>query len=161
MNIQKSMIVLLSIVLLTACTDNKAESPKESAASGNLSKPDNSGVILEPDSWSDAVAKAIAASEAAQTAKTANEWKDVAALWSEAIELMKAVPESSEHYEVAQSKISEYQPNLEYAQTREEAEARKEAIIANGGWEILHTFEGSGMTNFCPSNDVFSVRADL
>lgn len=150
--------MLLSLFLLTACTNEKTQSQKEPEVSDNFGKPDSTEVIIEPDPWSEAVTTAIAAGESAQTAKTADEWKGAVDLWGAAIELMKSVPESSEHYETAQKKVLEYHPNLQYAQEREEAEARKEAIIANGGWEILHTFDGSGMTNFCPSNEVFSVE---
>ena len=70
------------------------------------------------DTWRDAVNEAMAASEAAQTAATVGEWLSVVTLWSNAIELMLAVPETSEYYTKAQQKAVEYQPNLEYVQQK-------------------------------------------
>ncbi|NJN20836.1 MAG: hypothetical protein HC812_06145 [Leptolyngbya sp. RL_3_1] len=70
------------------------------------------------DVWRDAVNTAMAASEAVQTAETVAEWRQAADLWREAIELMKAVPASSEYYPLAQEKALEYQPNFIYTQQR-------------------------------------------
>ena len=52
-------------------------------------------------------------------ANTHAEWGDAVGAWDEAISLMNRVPESHESYTVAQSKIDEYQRNLEYAQSQE------------------------------------------
>ncbi|WP_416666771.1 hypothetical protein [Egbenema bharatensis] len=63
-----------------------------------------------------AVNKAMEVAELTQRAKTPEEWREVANLWEQAITLMKSVPQNSPSYETAQSKVSEYQRNLEYAQ---------------------------------------------
>jgi hypothetical protein len=71
----------------------------------------------DPDrTFADAVNQAMAAAEATQTARNPDEWEKAASLWTQAIELMKAVPEASENYQTAQQKITDYQPNLEYSQ---------------------------------------------
>ncbi len=72
--------------------------------------------------FADAVNSAMAAAASAQTARTSEEWGNVASLWSRAIELMKAVPQASENYQTAQQKAVEYQPNLEYAQQNLDAQ---------------------------------------
>lgn len=74
---------------------------------------------LEPesgDAFRDAVNAATAAANLTQTAKTAAEWQAVADTWSQAITLMKQVPNTHPKYAVAQAKALEYQTNLAYAQ---------------------------------------------
>jgi uncharacterized alpha-E superfamily protein len=63
----------------------------------------------QDNSFGEAVNSATAAAEAAQTAKTPEEWESVASLWAQAAELMKAVPSDSENYQTAQEKSGEYQ----------------------------------------------------
>ncbi|MBD1874644.1 hypothetical protein H6F75_14225 [Nodosilinea sp. FACHB-131] len=65
--------------------------------------------------FADAVNQAMAAAGAAQTAQNSDDWKNVSNLWTTAIELMRAVPETSQNYQAAQQKVSEYQSNLAYA----------------------------------------------
>lgn len=66
----------------------------------------------------DAVNRATAAATQTQTAATANEWRQVATLWEEAIALMNQVPQNDANYAIAQEKVSEYQGNLDYAQRK-------------------------------------------
>lgn len=70
----------------------------------------------QTDSFRDATNKAMEAANLTQTAQTSEEWSQVADTWQQAINLMKAVSESSPNYNLAQSKAVEYQSNLEYAQ---------------------------------------------
>jgi chemotaxis protein histidine kinase CheA len=69
----------------------------------------------EDRTFADAVNQAMAAAEAAQTAKKSDDWKNVANFWTKAIELMEAVPETNQNYQIAQQKATEYQSNLAYA----------------------------------------------
>lgn len=62
-----------------------------------------------------AINKAAEAAQLTQSAKTSQEWNDVAVLWQEAIDLMEAVPSSNSQHEQAKKKASEYRFNLEYA----------------------------------------------
>ncbi|MEH2285424.1 MAG: hypothetical protein V7K90_29605 [Nostoc sp.] len=73
-------------------------------------------VLLQTDTFREAVSKAINAANLTQSAKSPDEWKTVVSEWEAAIALMKAVPSSSPNYVVAQQKIKEYQRNLTYAQ---------------------------------------------
>ncbi|MDZ8080050.1 MAG: hypothetical protein RMX35_13380 [Nostoc sp. DcaGUA01] len=73
-------------------------------------------VLLETDTFREAVNKAIKAANLTQSAKASNEWKTVVNEWQGAIALMKNVPSSSPNYPIAQQKIIEYQKNLDYAQ---------------------------------------------
>jgi outer membrane protein OmpA-like peptidoglycan-associated protein len=68
------------------------------------------------DPFAAAINTAMNAAVLTQTAKTQAEWQQVANQWQGAIELMQAVPDSSANYKTAQTKISEYQKNLAYAQ---------------------------------------------
>lgn len=67
------------------------------------------------DIFAEASNTAMSAAVLTQTAKTPAEWQKVADQWQEAIALMEAVPQSSSNYKNAQTKIAEYQKNLEYA----------------------------------------------
>lgn len=69
----------------------------------------------QPDSFRQAVNKAMSAANLTQSAKLKQDWKAVASQWQEAIGLMKAVPASSPNYAVAQKKVVEYQKNLDFA----------------------------------------------
>lgn len=68
------------------------------------------------DPWREAVNRATRAAELTQTATTRAEWNTVASLWQEAIDFMRAVPQTSPNYETAQQRAVAYQSNLEYAQ---------------------------------------------
>lgn len=73
-------------------------------------------VLLQTDTFREAVSKAINAANLTQSAKSQDEWKTVVSQWEAAIALMKTVPSSSPNYIVAQQKIGEYQINLNYAE---------------------------------------------
>ncbi len=73
-------------------------------------------VLLQTDTFREAVSKAINAANLTQSAKSPDEWKTVVSQWETAIALMKTVPSSSPNYAIAQQKIIEYQKNITYAQ---------------------------------------------
>jgi hypothetical protein len=73
-------------------------------------------VLLETDTFREAVSKAINAANLTQSAKSSDEWKTVVSQWEAASALMKTVPSSSPNYAIAQQKIIEYQKNTTYAQ---------------------------------------------
>ncbi|MGB3615545.1 MAG: hypothetical protein WBA10_17255 [Elainellaceae cyanobacterium] len=62
-----------------------------------------------------AVNKAMSAAELTQTATFREDWHTVATLWHDAIKMMQAVPLRNKSYALAQSKVDEYQHNLDYA----------------------------------------------
>jgi hypothetical protein len=63
----------------------------------------------------DAINAAGQAANLTQTAQTRQDWEQIANLWVQAIERMKAVPVSDPNYAIAQQKVQEYQRNLNYA----------------------------------------------
>jgi len=65
-----------------------------------------------------AVNRAMSAAELTQTAHSIKEWQQVSDWWQEAIQLMQTVPSSDKRYDVAVSRVPEYQANLQYAQKR-------------------------------------------
>lgn len=67
-----------------------------------------------------AVNKAMTAAELTQVASSTTEWDTVAHWWEDAIILMKSVPSSSDHFDLAQTKVQEYHSNLKYARSRAE-----------------------------------------
>ncbi|MDZ8034102.1 hypothetical protein [Nostoc sp. DedSLP04] len=71
-------------------------------------------VLLETDTFREAVNQAINAANLTQSAKSPDEWKTVVNHWKGAIAFMKNVPSSSPNYAIAQQKIIEYQKNLNY-----------------------------------------------
>ncbi|MCL6752791.1 hypothetical protein KBT16_18160 [Nostoc sp. CCCryo 231-06] len=73
-------------------------------------------VLIQADTFREAVSKAINTANLTQSAKSPDDWKTVVNQWQAAIALMKNVPSSSSNYVVAQQKIIEYQKNLNYAE---------------------------------------------
>ncbi len=75
-------------------------------------------VEIAPNSnpFGEAVKKATSAATLTQTAKTPEQWLQVANEWQEAIAFLKAVPQNNPNYDMAQVKLIEYQNNLKYAQ---------------------------------------------
>ncbi len=73
-------------------------------------------VLLQTDTFREAVSKAINAANLTQSAKSPDEWRTVVSQWQAAIALMKTVQSSSPNYLVAQQKIKEYQKNINYAE---------------------------------------------
>lgn len=122
-----SFIVLVSAgIAVGACTRDPSIStttpdaanavPSGGVQSSNDVSPSPSD---EFNPFHDAVEVAIEAAELNETAVTSEEWRTVAEQWSKAIELMKAVPETHEKYDVAQQRALEaYPQNLAYAQGR-------------------------------------------
>lgn len=74
-------------------------------------------VEIAPNSnpFGEAVRKATSAATLTQTAKTPEQWLQVANQWQEAIAFMQVVPQDSANYATAQQKVGEYQNNLNYA----------------------------------------------
>ena len=68
------------------------------------------------DPFGEAVKQATSAANLTQTAKTPEQWVQVAKHWQEAIAFMEAVPQNNANYDMAQVKVIEYQNNLQYAQ---------------------------------------------
>ncbi|MGL5058781.1 MAG: DNA-directed RNA polymerase I subunit RPA34 [Microcoleus sp.] len=69
-----------------------------------------------PDTFRDAVNKALEAQELGRSAKSKDDWVSVADRWQEAVSLMRRVPQSSPHHDIALTKVVEYQKYLVYAQ---------------------------------------------
>jgi hypothetical protein len=108
----------------TSSVENATEAPTTEEETGQVAEE-----TIE-DSFGDAVNAAMEAAEVTQTAKSVEDWENVASLWNQAIELMKSVPESSENYPTAQQKAEEYGVNLEYA--KQNAANIKQAVLAKG-----------------------------
>ncbi len=88
----------------------------EPAATAGKNLEETTSVATVPDSFREAVNSAVKAAELGRGAKTKEEWNLVANNWQEAISLMRRVPPSSPHHELAQTKVAEYQKYLIYAQ---------------------------------------------
>jgi parvulin-like peptidyl-prolyl isomerase len=70
------------------------------------------------DAFHEAVYNATSAANLTQTAQSPQEWDTVAERWQKAIAFMQAVPSDSRNYQIARSRVSEYQRNLEYAKEK-------------------------------------------
>jgi hypothetical protein len=114
-----SGIWLLSSVLLSSFPDPQTTTAQESDQSSSTElagAPENTAPAPATDrTFADAINTAMSAAEAAQIAKTSDEWKNVENLWYRAITLMNTVPQTSVNYQSAQQKATEYQVNLDYA----------------------------------------------
>ena len=88
----------------------KAELPKQEPVLANVSVQQNKIAFFE-----EAASRGISAATIAKTSLSKEDWQLVASQWGDAINLMKQVPKSDNKYAVAQSKVTEYQKNLAYA----------------------------------------------
>ncbi len=68
-----------------------------------------------PEPFYAGVSSAMAAAELTQTAQSSADWTEVADNWERAIAMMASVPAEHPQFEVAQTKVSEYEKNLAYA----------------------------------------------
>ena len=62
--------------------------------------------LPQTDPFQQAVNQAMSAATLTQSARSQVEWNAIISQWQEAIELMKAVPDSSLNYQLAQKKVS-------------------------------------------------------
>ncbi|MEG3910421.1 hypothetical protein Q5691_25450 [Microcoleus sp. w1-18aA5] len=87
-------------------------------AGNNPDETANLATVLDtaPDTFREAVNSALKAAELGRSAKTKTDWTTVIDRWQEAVSLMRRVPVSSPNYQLAQSKVIEYQKYLLYAQ---------------------------------------------
>ncbi len=88
----------------------------EPAATAGKNLEETPNVATTPDPFRDAVNSAVKAADLGRAAKTKEEWNIVANRWQEAVSLMRRVPTSSPHHDVALTKVAEYQKYLIYAQ---------------------------------------------
>ena len=107
-------------------------------AAENIAEPSEPTNLLQ-----DAVNKATAAANAAQTAKIPEQWLAVSTLWQEASSFMAAIPTHSSNYETAQKKVAEYGANAESAATN--AAQLKQTYIEKGK-QIFENLKGRTQT---------------
>ncbi|MCU0546778.1 MAG: hypothetical protein MUE44_32205 [Oscillatoriaceae cyanobacterium Prado104] len=115
----RTTLVIVGIVtgilaIAVAAFVNKSFNEATANTGKNLETIPNSETA--PDTFREAVNKAIKAQELGRAAKSKEDWNSVADRWQEAVSLMRRVPQSSPHHEVAQTKVVEYQKYLVYAQ---------------------------------------------
>lgn len=94
-----------------------------------------------------AVNNAMRAAKITQVAHSSEEWKTIASWWQSAFDLVKTVPASSSHYQLAQDRISQYQSNLEYAQkkaleTSAITTASRNLWTVGSRWEDVQRIQG-------------------
>lgn len=65
--------------------------------------------------WQEALEQATSAANLSQAAQSIDDWKLISSQWQEAIALLRRIPQSSPRHAEAQTKIAEYQRNLEAA----------------------------------------------
>jgi hypothetical protein len=86
-------------------------------------KPPNTEPIPRSEAFRWAVNRAMSAAELTQTARSPKEWQQIVNWWQEAIRLMQVVPITDDNHSLALKKVTEYQANLQYAQSRSAAAA--------------------------------------
>ncbi len=90
--------------------------PPTEVSPGRSVSPSTPPIAQPDDAYRQAINTATRASSQVQSAQTRNDWLAIAADWIEAIAFLRAVPPSSPNYDTAQTKITEYQRNLDYAE---------------------------------------------
>ena len=115
----RSTLILVGIVtgiLAIAVVTFVTKTLNESAAKIDQNSENTASLTTAPDPFREAVNSALRAAELGRSAKTKEDWALVADRWQEAVSLMRRVPVSSPNYQVAQTKVVEYQKYLLYAQ---------------------------------------------
>jgi hypothetical protein len=115
----RSTLILVGIVtgiLAIAVVTFVTKTLNESAAKIDQNSENTASLTTAPDPFREAVNSALRAAELGRSAKTKEDWTLVAERWQEAVSLMRRVPVSSPNYQVAQTKVVEYQKYLLYAQ---------------------------------------------
>ncbi|MBD1996763.1 retroviral-like aspartic protease family protein [Leptolyngbya sp. FACHB-541] len=80
-----------------------------------------------PDPYQQAISRASSAFTISQSARSQDDWRLVASRWQQAIDLLASVPAASPNRSLAQTKLSEYRRNLDYAQQQ----ASRSTALAN------------------------------
>lgn len=91
-------------------------SPAATAPATAPASPAARPTAATPDGYRQAIAKASSAFNISQSAQSQDDWRLVTTRWQQAIDLMSAVPATSPHRALAQTKLREYRRNLAYAQ---------------------------------------------
>ena len=102
-----------------ALLDNSAETPAITAAP--LTSPTSSSELpseMEPSYFEQGLDKAAGAFSISQSAQSTEDWNLVVSQFQDAIALMKLVPVNSPYFANAQTKITEFQRSLKYAQNQ-------------------------------------------
>ncbi|HBL59883.1 MAG TPA: hypothetical protein DDZ80_15815 [Cyanobacteria bacterium UBA8803] len=129
-------ILLLStfaLVNVTACTNTKTANSLHQTTTSNLtskiasaaepptkSKPSTTSKPVQlsqpsqkvPDNYQRAIDTATGAVTISSSAVSRDDWNLVANQWQDAINLLKGVPSSSRHYQIAQRKLTQYKSYL-------------------------------------------------
>ncbi|MEB3886439.1 hypothetical protein [Lyngbya sp. CCY1209] len=131
-----TILAILPIALLAGCSQSgpsdTATRPSNAAIAAPVSRGEwvregavarSSGQILsksntctEANPFDESVRFALKASSLAQTARTKEDWDEVARQWVQAVAWMQAVPPQSPKRAFAEKKVVEYMRNLTYSQ---------------------------------------------
>lgn len=84
------------------------------------------------DPYKLAIDKADSAQNISQSAQSQDDWNLVVSRWQQAIQLMKSVPSSSPYRALVQSKLTEYQRSLAFAQKQVARANSNEAALDAG-----------------------------
>lgn len=93
-----------------------------------------------PDYFQQAIERATSAVNITQRAQSQDDWRLAINRWQQAIALLQAVPQASANYAQAQTKITEYQQNLSYA---EQQASRPVAASSDGVVVVMPQAEPS------------------
>lgn len=126
-----SLILLFGTLALinAACSNNESASipsptPSPASTPSPSPSPPPKPQVQKPqpsntsDTYSQAIDTASSAVTISQSAVSREDWGLVASRWQDAINLLKAVPDSSQNYKNAQQKLSQYQNLLADAKVR-------------------------------------------
>ncbi len=132
------LIAILSLGILGKCSEQKNTNTSQTPQP--VVQQQTPSPQPTPDPFPQAVKAAISAAQLTQTAKTDQEWKTIISNWQTAIEMMQAVPPTSNNHQTAQQKIPEYQKNLNYAKNRQQL-TRKPRI--QRGEQLVKAMDGA------------------
>jgi hypothetical protein len=108
----------LGMLTVAGLNHYTAQSDSTSLATSSASVPAVTAAIASQptEAFREAVSNAMNAANLAQTARSPQEWQEVATHWQAAIALMEKVSDRSGNYDTARAKIPEYQQYLAYAE---------------------------------------------
>jgi len=114
------------LLISAACSPSSLSVGNEKADNAPIPRASPQSVVVSPrptqnvDSgmYKQAIAQAMSAANLAQSASSQDDWKLVVNRWQRSINLLKSIPKVDPTYAKAQTKATEYQKNLGYAQVR-------------------------------------------
>ena len=134
--------------------------PEISLAEAQAASPLTPGASASDALYEEALNRGAGALSISQSAQSSDDWSLVASRWQDAIDLLNAVPEASQHKPKAREKTKEYQRNLAAAQKRAASPVLGSTTVAKAprSKQREASFDRSWLQSPVAKGEVFRVK---